>query len=61
MDKSNIDRTHIITLHIRTKFSELQARQYKVTRTINDLRAFLDYLNQSLSKIDQVKLINTAA
>lgn len=58
---NNYESTHTEYVRLKKQKDDLQSKFYEVNRLINDFNSFLNALNRSLSKLDEVKRIKEAA
>lgn len=54
-DMSNYERDNCEYKKLRERKNNLQSRLYDIYRSIDDFNAFLDILNRSISKLDEIK------
>lgn len=58
---SNYEVSHPVYKSLKVEKSDLQSQLYKVNRLISDFNSFLNILNRSVSKLDELKLSKQAA
>lgn len=58
---SHYEAAHPDYVELKAKKSDLQSQLYKVNRLINDFNSFLNTLNRSIKRLDELKKLKQAA